>query len=263
MKYGSSGQRNPATYSKCRIVKQANIAPTWVLCLEFSEQRSFIGVVFTCLFPSIEWTFQGITCRWTEKSRRSKPLLQSAAVSWSRVLTVRVTLVHQRSYIAEPVVAMFAIADISSIATFVGAPCLIYILSVIIFRVFLSRDNIFCFRFSVANDSFLPLLIRFLIFLLRLSIFWVHRDLSPTTYYICVSGRDQEGYIFGWRPRGIAFTFSTFVDAVCDNSVGGSDDDDDWDEFSAGTEITGIAAASSKPRPENYHRNVSCSRFHW
>ena len=56
---------------------------------------------------------------------------------------------HQRSCTAEPVIAIFVIPDISSkLLTFVSAPGLICIHPIIIFRVFLSRDSIFCFRSS-------------------------------------------------------------------------------------------------------------------
>ena len=57
----SAGSRNPAPFSKCWIIERANIAPTLLLPLEFSEQRSFTRVVFACLFPSIGRTFRGIS----------------------------------------------------------------------------------------------------------------------------------------------------------------------------------------------------------
>ena len=193
-------------------IKQGNIAPTWVLYLEFSERRSFTGVAFTALFLSIKWTFRGITRRWTEESQRLKPSLQSAAVSWSRVLTVRVTLARRRSYIAEPVIAMFSIADVSSIATFVGAPGLICILSVTIFWVFLSRDNIFCFRSSrifFCRKRFFTATFNLLSNLSSSPLFfWVHRYLSPIAYYICISGRGQEGCRFHFLFRHCFYFFN-------------------------------------------------------
>ena len=106
---------------------------------------------------------------------------------------------------------MFPIADISSIATFS-------------FSTFSASDH----RgfFSVANDSLLPLSICFLIFLLRLSFFEFiaiyHRQ--HTIFAFPVETKKDVSFFFC---LGIAFTFSTLVGAVCGNSVGGSDDDDD------------------------------------
>ena len=109
----------------------------------------------------------------------------------------------RRSFAAEQVIAIFAIADISSMPSiFVGTPGFICVLPVTIFwlSIFLSRDNIICFQStrtffyrkrlsSAAFNSFSN-------FSFFASLFWVHCCPSPATYQIRVSGRDQEGCLF-------------------------------------------------------------------
>ena len=86
------------------------------------------------------------------------------------------------------------------VIVFIDACGLLFVLPVIIFRVFSSKDNIFCFhhrgRFSVANHYFPILSAHFLVLSFPPLYFWVNRYPSPTTYHIYISGRKWEGCLF-------------------------------------------------------------------
>ena len=148
---------------------------------------------------------------------------------------------RQRSCTAEPVIALFVIPDISSkLLTFVSAPGLICIHPVIIFRVFLSRDSIFCFRsssnfyfhkqlFSATFNLFSNFFFFFFSSLFLSSLLSIADYISYSRFRQRPRRMSASVSIFFLRSScfGIGFVFSLLVDTACCKSVGESYDDDD------------------------------------
>ena len=123
MKLHFRRSKNTASSSSDLIDALANFIDGCETCFEFWDLQSLTGAVFTWFFPSTVLSFRCNKWRYTEERFNSNTSRFKASVSWSRVLTILITLLRRRSWVAEPEIAIWQVALINSdLSRFSGRP---------------------------------------------------------------------------------------------------------------------------------------------